>query len=101
MVSAVDARPGASYVHRRMNLLLLLSALLSALSGVGGSARQPQVAQAVAQQARAVAPRLAAAVPAARPVAALPALAVLATAPVVRVAVPVAAIPLYATRRRE
>ena len=34
-----------------VNLLLLLSALLSALTGVGASARQPQVAQAVAQQA--------------------------------------------------
>ncbi len=34
----------------RVNLLLLLSALLSALTGIGGSARQPQLAQAVAQE---------------------------------------------------
>lgn len=33
-----------------MNLLLLLSALLSALTGIGGSVRSPDVAQAVAGQ---------------------------------------------------
>ena len=31
-----------------MNLLLLLSALLSALTGIGGSVRAPDLAQAVA-----------------------------------------------------
>jgi hypothetical protein len=34
-----------------MNLLLLLSALLSALTGIGGSVRAPDMAQAVAGQA--------------------------------------------------
>jgi hypothetical protein len=38
-----------------MNLLLLLSALLSALTGIGGSVRSPDVAQAVAGQSVAVA----------------------------------------------
>jgi hypothetical protein len=38
-----------------MNLLLLLSALLSALTGIGGSVRSPEVAQAVAGQSVAVA----------------------------------------------
>ncbi|KQT33318.1 hypothetical protein ASG29_04440 [Sphingomonas sp. Leaf412] len=83
-----------------MNLLLLLSALLSALTGVGGSVRQPQVAQAVAQQARVSAPRVAVA-PAARPVAALPVPAVQTIAPVVRAFALAAIAPLYATRRRE
>ncbi|NJR79102.1 hypothetical protein [Sphingomonas corticis] len=83
-----------------MNLLLLLSALLSALTGVGASARQPQVAQAVAQQARVAAPRLAAA-PAARPVAALPAPALLAAAPLAARWTLAAAEPLFAGRRRE
>jgi hypothetical protein len=38
-----------------MNLLLLLSALLSALTGIGGSVRSPDVAQAVAERSVAVA----------------------------------------------
>ena len=84
----------------RVNLLLLLSALLSALSGVGASARQPQVAQAVAQQARVAAPRLAAA-PATRPALVLPGLAALAVAPAARGWTLAAIEPAFATRRRE
>lgn len=83
-----------------VNLLLLLSALLSALTGVGGSARQPQVAQAVAQQARAA---VTASRPAAahRPVAAAPSLAMLAAAPFVSALRLTVSEPLFASRRRE
>lgn len=44
----MDAPRLPSYVARRMNLLLLLSALLSALTGVGGAARAVAPAAAVA-----------------------------------------------------
>lgn len=84
-----------------VNLLLLLSALLSALTGVGGTARQPQVAQAVAQQARAAATVAARATSEHRPVAVPLALAILAAAPLTlswRIGAPV---PAYASRRRE
>lgn len=84
----------------RVNLLLLLSALLSALSGVGASARQPQVAQAVAQQARVAAPRAVTA-PALRPALVLPSLAAAALAPVARGWALAAIEPAFAIRRRE
>jgi hypothetical protein len=51
----MDCFAHAPYVRARMNLLLLLSALLSALTGIGGSVRSPDVAQAVAGQSVAVA----------------------------------------------
>ncbi len=84
----------------RVNLLLLLSALLSALTGLGASVRQPQAVQAAAQQAAkavAAAPHAAAM----RPVPALPALVRVAAAPPARVFALVAAEPVFATRRRE
>jgi hypothetical protein len=84
----------------RVNLLLLLSALLSALSGVGASARAAQVPQAVAAQAPAgrTAQRRAAAV---RPAAARLTLSTSAAAPLARALALPAWAPLYASRRRE
>lgn len=85
----------------RVNLLLLLSALLSALTGVGGSVRQPQVAQAVAQQARVTAQATARRDVAARPAQQLPGLAAVALAPLASALALVAREPIFASRRRE
>ena len=85
-----------------MNLLLLLSALLSALTGVGGSVRQPQLAQAVAMQERAatiVAARRIAVTQ--RPAQHIATLVVSAVAPVVVATAPAAIEPAWASRRRE
>lgn len=85
-----------------MNLLLLLSALLSALTGVGGSVRAPDVAQAVAgRQAveTAVAERRQRV--AARPVPALPTLVAQSAAGVANRFAIVPGEPLWAGRRRE
>lgn len=84
-----------------MNLLLLLSALLSAFTGVGSSARGNEPATAVAARAL---PRLAvASAPAKpeRPVAALPSRAALAWRRVILTAAPRPDAPLYLLRRRE
>ena len=85
-----------------MNLLLLLSALLSALSGIGGSVRAPDMAQAVAgaHAAVAVAP---ARRPggAARPALAMPRRAGQAALPWGRTLALQAVEPIWATRRRE
>lgn len=83
-----------------MNLLLLLSALLSALTGVNASARAPQASTEVAAtaiRATAIAPRQ----QARRPVVGLPTLAISAAAPVARSLALPAIEPLYAARRRE
>lgn len=69
----------------RVNLLLLLSALLSALTGVGSSARQPQLAQAIAGQAQAMPVPAARPARSARPAQSLPTLAATALAPVASV----------------
>lgn len=85
-----------------VNLLLLLSALLSALTGVGASVRQPPVAaQAVAQQARAAVAASVAQRVAARPVQALATRSASAAAPVTAVFALLPAEPAFATRRRE
>ncbi len=91
-----------AYVRLRMNLLLLLSALLSALSGLGVNVRAPVAVQAVAGVAAASpAVRAADRTAATRPVAGLPGLAQVAVARWAK-AVPLpAAIPLWTTRRRE
>lgn len=85
-----------------MNLLLLLTALLSALTGAGGGARATLPSVTVSRVAEAtVAARTEPARVAARPLAALPRLiasAQFARAPVWRLAAPVA---LYLSRRRE
>ena len=98
----MDDRRGDPYVRRRMNLLLLLSALLSALTGVGSAVRRPEVAQAVAVRSVAGQPaRIAALRVAQWPVAALPTL--VASAAMVRIIAPVkvASIDIWASRRRE
>jgi len=85
-----------------MNLLLLLSALLSALTGIGGSVRAPDMAQAVAgaSAVAAVAPARRPGV-AARPAFVLPGRLSQAILPrYVALALP-AAQPIWATRRRE
>ncbi|WP_341207756.1 hypothetical protein [uncultured Sphingomonas sp.] len=84
-----------------VNLLLLLSALLSALTGVGGSVRQPQVAQAVAQQVKAVAIVSAARHLATRPAAPRATSAAACNAPIARVFALAAVEPIFAGRRRE
>lgn len=85
----------------RVNLLLLLSALLSALTGIGGSARQPQLAQAVAQEKVARPAAAVRAVLLARPVQVLAGLIVLARAPTSRGWSLLPAEPAFAGRRRE
>jgi len=98
----VDGGRRVAYVLGAMNLLLLLSALLSALSGIGGSARAPGVAQAVAG-ASVVAPRLvpAQARAARRPMAAPPTRFASAAIGVVPAIPRVVIVPAWVDRRRE
>ena len=84
----------------RVNLLLLLSALLSALTGVGGTARQPQVAQAVAQQVKAAAIASATRYLATRPAAPRATLIVSRSMPTARAFALAAVEPIFAGRRR-
>lgn len=83
-----------------MNLLLLLSALLSALTGVGSAARAPAAAQAVSAQVTAAAARVAAVRVAQRPQAAVARLIDIAVARPLP-ARSLAVVRLYASRRRE
>ncbi|MBW6527161.1 hypothetical protein KZ813_09950 [Sphingomonas sp. RHCKR7] len=87
-------------MSKPVNLLLLLSALLSALTGVGTSARQAQPAQAVAQQARAAAIVSAARRVAVRPAQALAALPASAAAPRATALALTPREPIFAGRRR-
>jgi hypothetical protein len=98
----VDVSVRHAYVGRRMNLLLLLSALLSALTGVGGSVRSPDVAQAVAGSVRAVdAVAVRQRVATSRPAQALPVLTIAAAMPL-SIELPLAVRePLWTGRRRE
>ena len=84
-----------------MNLLLLLSALLTALTGVGSGARTPQMAQAVAQQARVASTVATVATAARRPLETWSTLAAAATAPLAAGWRLAPSSPLYAGRRRE
>lgn len=85
-----------------VNLLLLLSALLSALTGAGVGVRAPQPAVSVA---RAAAPAVAMPARVARvvgvPMAALPTLTAAASGSIARAWRLAAAAPLYLSRRRE
>ncbi len=97
----VDVSAPRSYVASVMRVLLFLSVLLSALTGVGASARAPGVAQAVAGrsvQALAVVPAKHAAQ--ARQPADLPGLRAVASISATPLAVGTAE-PLWANRRRE
>ena len=101
-MKAVGLDGDNTYVGRAMNLLLLLSALLSALTGVNSSARAAQ-APAVSQSAAA-----AAAVAAVRkvrltdrPAPVLPTIAAVSGNDVIRRAAPHPTEQAYASRRRE
>jgi hypothetical protein len=92
----------AHYIPRQMNLLLILSALLSALTGAISGVRAP-AAQYQAVQARAVqasAPRAVRTTPTVV-AAALPSLRVLAAAALPAGFALTALAPLYMDRRRE
>ena len=84
-----------------VNLLLLLSALLSAITGIGGGARGTQMVQAVAQGSVAVATPLRRAAATARPVQELPTIVALVVLPTARSLALRPIHPLYAARRRE
>ena len=85
-----------------VNLLLLLSALLSALTGGASAMRAPTAAHAVASAAATVQAEVRSARIASRPQQGLPTLALISTLPVPDAPATVAAFePLYASRRRE
>ncbi|WP_419808035.1 hypothetical protein [Sphingomonas sp.] len=95
----LDGRTRNAYVGR-VNLLLLLSALLSALTGAQGVTRAAPVPMAVSQHAeRAVVERVAHVVAPGRPMVALPRPAGLSVLPAGWVLAP--AQPIYLSRRRE
>lgn len=85
-----------------MNLLLLLSALLSAITGLGGSVRAPDVAQAVAGASVArAAPAARQVRTAPRPAVALPALIAVADSRIPLAVLPTRPAPIWMDRRRE
>lgn len=83
-----------------VNLLLLLSALLSALTGVGSVARAAPVAQSITAQATVVATCVSAIRIAHRPIQPLAALARVSVMPIAVLPM-LGTVALYASRRRE
>ena len=86
---------------RNVSLLLLLSAMLSALAGVGGTARVAQPTAAVQVAAAVVATRVTAAAVTGRPVVALPTRLAARSGPASASWQLAAPAPLYLSRRRE
>ncbi len=85
-----------------MNLLLLLSALLSALTGIGNNARVPEAATAIAAKIDVARLAVDAVIPPApRPSQVPPSLREVAYTPMPPVAILAFDKPLYASRRRE
>jgi hypothetical protein len=97
----LDAAPRRIYARFVVNLLLLLSALLSALTGGGSAMRTPAAAQAISATATAIVSDVRAVRVAQRPQQGrMPLIETLAALPLV-MAPPAATEPLYARRRRE
>jgi len=87
---------------RALNLLLLLSALLSALTGIGAARGAGVPASAVCASASSVSPTCREARSIAhRPTAVLASIALLAAAPLAVMPAPRRVEPLFASRRRE
>ena len=95
-------RPAVRRMAVSVNLLLLLSALLSAITGGASAMRAPTAAHAVASAAAAVQAEVRSARIASRPQQGLPTLALVSALAVRGASATVAAFePLYASRRRE
>lgn len=99
--SGVDDAACNAYVAAVMNLLLLLSALLSALTGGASAMRAPAAAHAVASAAVAVRSQARAVRTVSRPIATVQPLIESARAAIVQSFVVAPAVSLYASRRRE
>lgn len=98
----MDVAASRPYVPERMNLLLLLSAMLTALSGAGLGIRAPQVPVAVNSVVTvAVGAQAAVVSSVGRPVAAMPPLGAVSRASIATCWRLTPAAPLYLSRRRE